>query len=85
MFAGQYEPWFKSLKMSSNFFRDLYLKDQCDALSQVIGHFEEHKHSLRQAAVVATPSPPVKTAHTGIIGTSNTNSGISARPNSIFF
>ena len=84
LFPGQYEPWFKSFEDEFLTFPRSLFKDQCDALSQAIGYFEEHKHSLRQAAVVATPSPPVKTAYTGIIGTSNTNSGISARP-TIFF
>ena len=84
LFPGQYEPWFKSFEDEFLTFPRSLFKDQCDALSQAIGYFEEHKHSLRQAAVVAIPSPPVKTAYTGIIGTSNTNSGISARP-TIFF
>lgn len=84
LFPGQYEPWFKSFEDEFLTFPRSLFKDQCDALSQAIGYFEEHKHSLRQAAVVATPSLPVKTAYTGIIGTSNTNSGISARP-TIFF
>lgn len=84
LFPGQYEPWFKSFEDEFLTFPRSLFKDQCDALGQAIGYFEEHKHSLRQAAVVATPSPPVKTAYTGIIGTSNTNSGISARP-TIFF
>lgn len=84
LFPGQYEPWFKSFEDEFLTFPRSLFKDQCDALSQAIGYFEEHKHSLRQAAVVAIPSPPVKTVYTGIIGTSNTNSGISARP-TIFF
>lgn len=84
LFPGQYEPWFKSFEDEFLTFPRSLFKDQCDALSQAIGYFEEHKHSLRQAAVVATPSLPVKTAYTGIIGTPNTNSGISARP-TIFF
>ena len=84
LFPGQYEPWFKSFEDEFLTFPRSLFKDQCDALSQAIGYFEEHKHSLRQAAVVAIPSPPVKTVYTGIIGTSNTNSDISARP-TIFF
>lgn len=84
LFPGQYEPWFKSFEDEFLTFPRSLFKDQCDALSQAIGYFEEHKHSLRQAAVVAIPSPPVKTVYTGIIGTSNTNSNISARP-TIFF
>ena len=84
LFPGQYEPWFKSFEDEFLTFPRSLFKDQCDALSQAIGYFEEHKHSLRQAAVAAIPSQPVKTAYTGIIGTSNTNSGISARP-TIFF
>lgn len=84
LFPGQYEPWFKSFEDEFLTFPRSLFKDQCDALSQAIGYFEEHKHSLRQAAVVAIPSPPVKTVYTGIIGISNTNSNISARP-TIFF